>query len=65
MFKNSSGSIQETQKLMALKNYVYKKITNHNFEEYEIDVQVGIMELYYQLSKALIEIVAIAWKKDV
>lgn len=54
-------SVKEIQKLMEYKNYILKKIESADFKLFELDVQVDIAELYYQLVKALIEIVAIGW----
>ena len=53
------------KKLLTLRNYVFETIVKHSFEKHELDIQVGILELYYKLVKIQIEIVAILWKKDV
>jgi hypothetical protein len=56
-----SQAVKQIQTLMQHKNYVYTKIKGSEFKGFSIDLQVRIVELYYQLVKALIEIIALGW----
>ena len=50
---------------MKYKNYLFEKIKGNEFQAFETHYQIHIAEVYYQLVKALIELIAICWNKSV
>lgn len=51
---------------MENQRYFFYKITDKDgFRDYEMDVKLDLLELYYSLTKSLIQIVAIAWPHDI
>jgi hypothetical protein len=50
---------------MEKKNYICKAICGEQFKSFEIHKKVRMAELYYQLVKALIEIVGLSQNKNI